>query len=173
MAAGSWNPYPASKAREVVKVGARLGTEGREWGFSSGSPSFCLSPGIGFLQETIRGLWKKYTQNLATGRGNKALGGVGGLQRGRLVLGKGRLRRDPAPLPPSEAQLRWTRHWTRTQAHRCGAGAGDRRPATRRLGSRPPPPAIWTRATPPPHPSSFRPGVGNGGGAAVWVGLGA
>ena len=58
----------------------------REWGFSSGGPSFCISSGIRFLQETIRGLWKKYTQNLATGRGSKALGRLGGM--GGLGVGQ-------------------------------------------------------------------------------------
>ena len=39
-----------------------------------------------FLQETIRGLWKKYTQNLATGRGSTALGRLGGM--GGLGVGQ-------------------------------------------------------------------------------------
>lgn len=33
MAARSWNPYPASKAREVMEVGGWVGTEGERMGF--------------------------------------------------------------------------------------------------------------------------------------------
>lgn len=79
----SRNPYPVSKSGRLWRWGC-LGQRGREWGFFSGGPSFCLSSGIRFLWETIGGLWKK----IHSEPGNRQKRGLRGRGEGEAGLGQ-------------------------------------------------------------------------------------
>lgn len=51
-------PIPSIQSEKGYR-GGRMGQRGREWGFSSGSPGFCLSLGSGFSKKQLEASGKK------------------------------------------------------------------------------------------------------------------